>query len=161
MTTESHLDAISVRAIEALREHGLTQKGWRFDWDRAVRRFGSCKYETRRITLSRHLAALNTFAEAKDTILHEVAHALVGSGVGHGPRWVAQAKAIGCTGKRCYDSAVAEPPAKWRGTCPACGHEAKGNSRRRLACSKCCKRHNGGRFDARFALTWTPNDALE
>jgi predicted SprT family Zn-dependent metalloprotease len=155
MTTRRHLDAIADRAIEALHKFGLRSKGWTFEWDHAVRRFGSCRHDTRRLTISRHLAALNTLAEAENVILHEIAHALVGSGVGHGRRWVAQAQAIGCTGKRCYDSSVAQPPAKWLATCPACGACIKRNKRRRAACGACCRRHNGGRYDARFAWVWT------
>ena len=81
-----HLKSIEQRAEAALREHGLTQKGWTFRWDRAVRRFGICNYSKKRITVSRTLAALNDFAKSEDTVLHEIAHALVGRGVGHGPK---------------------------------------------------------------------------
>jgi SprT protein len=158
MTKRRHLEAIRRRAVEALREHGLTKQGWTFQWDHAVRRFGYCRFDTQRITISRHLAALNTLAEAENTILHEVAHALVGHGAGHGPRWVAQAQAIGCTGTRCYSVHVSEPPEKWIGTCPGCravvARKIRRPRSRRVACGRCCRQHAQGRFDARFALAW-------
>jgi hypothetical protein len=37
-------------------------------------------------------------SEILDTILHEIAHALVGHKEAHGPVWVAKAKEIGCSG---------------------------------------------------------------
>ena len=155
-TNKKHLDAIADRALQALKEHGLTQRpSWTFKWDHAVRRFGSCNFVKRCITVSKPLAALNSFAEAEDVILHEVAHALVGRGYGHGPRWVAQARAIGCNGQRCYDSSVARPTAKFIATCPACGKRFERNRRRRTACGPCCRQHNGGRYDSRFDWVWT------
>jgi hypothetical protein len=157
-----HLKSIEQRAEAALREHGLTQEGWTFRWDRAVRNFGCCRHHQRRITLSKILCALNAFAAAEETILHEIAHALAGPHAGHGPKWVAQAKAIGCDGKRCFSTPVATPPPKWVGRCPACGWSTRRNRRRpRGACLSCCRRHNGGFYDKRFKIVWTPNDALE
>ena len=46
--------------------------------------------------------------------------------------------------------------ARWRATCPSCG-ALTGRQRRptrRLACADCCRRHAGGRFDARYELAW-------
>lgn len=152
-----HLEAIEQLAKESLREHGLTQKGWAFQWDNSIRRFGLCRQRRRCITISKPLCALNTYAEAKDTILHEIAHALVGPGMGHGPTWVTQALAIGCNGKRCYDSSVVVlPPSKFIGTCPACSDYILRNRRNRNhACVLCCRKRNRGRWDARFILEWT------
>jgi hypothetical protein len=152
-----HLEAIERLARQSLHEHGLTQQGWTFEWDNAIRRFGYCRYSRLSITISKPLCALNTYAEAKDTILHEIAHALVGSGVGHGPTWVAQARAIGCNGQRCYNSyLVTRPPSKFIGTCPVCSGQIERNRRRRnLACLTCCRKRNRGQWDARFILEWT------
>ena len=151
----SHLASIARCATDALHANGLAQKNWIFEWDNAVRRFGHCRYMSRRITLSKPLCAINTFTKAKDTILHEIAHALVGRGIGHGPRWVTQAQALGCTGDRCYDSTVTEPPRKFVGTCPDCGMYMMRHRRKaRLACLSCCREHNNGQWDAQFMLTW-------
>jgi hypothetical protein len=53
--------------------------------DSAVRRFGTCRYSRKLITLSRQLIELNDQARVLDTILHEIAHALAGPKTGHGP----------------------------------------------------------------------------
>ena len=150
-----HLKAIEQRAKKELREYGLTKLGWTFRWDNATRRFGSCWYSKRVITLSKPLSALNSFAEAEDTILHEIAHALVGGGVGHGPKWVKKAQSIGCNGNRCYDRTVVVPPPKFVGTCPVCFKQSVANRRRVCACYACCRLHNGGKWTPKFSLRWT------
>src|SRR6476659_8376122 len=97
-------------ARQLLRQHGLHD--WRFELDHARRRFGRCDYTHRRITLSRPLTLLNPLEEVRDTLLHEIAHALT-PGAGHGPRWRAMCRQLGARPVRCYaDGAVVAPPLK-------------------------------------------------
>ena len=42
-----------------------------------------------------------TWSEIRDTLLHEIAHAIVGPGHGHDALWQTAARRIGCTEKRC------------------------------------------------------------
>ncbi len=88
-------------AVELMQQHGL--KNWRFEFDAAVRRFGCCDYADKKITLSRVLVKLNEEVRVKNTVLHEIAHALT-PGTHHGPAWVQMARAIGCDGRRCYET---------------------------------------------------------
>jgi predicted SprT family Zn-dependent metalloprotease len=85
----------------AFEEHGLGAKGWTFSWDRARLRFGACWPKRKRISLSRVLTELNDTDHVRDTILHEIAHALVferyGYLRGHGPEWQALALQLGAT----------------------------------------------------------------
>lgn len=114
------LSAIASEARELMNQHGLGH--WVFQWDRAVRRMGLCHYGKQTISLSAKLCARAPLAEVRDTILHEIAHALVGRGHGHNLVWRSKALAIGCNGNRCYDEATVEPvPGKWQATCPGCG----------------------------------------
>lgn len=133
-------------AISMMAEHGLdTPSGWTFAWDNARRRFGACSWTRKTISLSRHIVGLNDEHHVRQTVLHEIAHALAGTGEGHGPRWRRIAVSIGDDGSRCYDSnEVVTPAAGWIGTCPTCGREVKRHTRKRsLACGKCCAgRHN-------------------
>ena len=139
-------------AAELKRLHGL--KGWLFTFDGAVRRFGSCDYNTKTITLSRKLTRLNDEATVRNVVLHEIAHALAGPRAGHGPAWRAQAEGIGCDARRCCDEEVSFPPAKFKGTCPSCGTEALTFRRRASACLRCCKMHNRGRFSEEYLFRW-------
>jgi predicted SprT family Zn-dependent metalloprotease len=108
-------------ARELIAQHALI--GWRFEFDHARRRFGKCDYTNRRITLSRHLTFLNGMDEVRDTILHEIAHALC-PGDGHGPKWRATCVRIGARPKRCFTEAqVVTPPrrpARYQMGCPKC-----------------------------------------
>src|SRR5690242_11321616 len=75
------------RLAEQLMKTHNVSLAWSFRFDSAKVRFGKCDYRGREITLSRHLVELNDEAEVRDTILHEIAHALVRPNVGHGPAW--------------------------------------------------------------------------
>ncbi len=152
-------------AITLMEQHGLYgdaplgqySASWSFAWDNARRRFGVCNYRKRTIGLSRALVALNDAAQVRDTILHEIAHALAGPQAKHGYRWQAQARAIGAKPERCYTMAETEmPEAPYYLCCPngECGRRVPQyrKPKRLKACGVCCKRHAGGRFDRRFML---------
>lgn len=126
-------------AWDLMDDHGLN--AWSFGFDNAKRRCGRCSYTKRLITLSRHYVELNNEREVRDTILHEIAHALTGAGVGHGPRWRAMARKIGATPNRCADNTVSMPEAPWRVVCES-GHDLGGRHRRALkldmhVCGRC------------------------
>lgn len=97
--------------------------GWEFAFDEAKRRFGCCMWRSRTIGLSRHLVEMNDESEVRETILHEVAHALAPHGAGHNDEWKRIARSIGCTSNRCYGAHVKKPTAPLVATCPTCGEE--------------------------------------
>ena len=107
--------AVQALAHDLLHTHGLWEQGWRFAFDRAVRRAGACHYHRQRITLSRAFAQTLEEAEIRETLLHEIAHALVGPGQGHNARWKATAQAIGCRAERTHSYEFA--PAPWTLRC--------------------------------------------
>ncbi len=135
-------------ARELVREHGID--GWTVEFDRAKARAAACHFRDRRITLSRHLTALHSEDEVRDSILHEIAHALVGPRHGHDAVWRATALAIGSTGSRCVEGGPAVT-GNWWGTCPA-GHRTTRHRRpeRVMTCSRC-----SSKFDVRHLLAWT------
>lgn len=114
-------------AQHLLEKHGLWQQGWRFAWDRAKRRAGCCKYRKRLITLSQPYVELNTSSNPDDiidTILHEIAHALVGHGHGHDAVWQMKAEEIGARPVRCCDAAaIVLPRGEYVAKCGGCGKE--------------------------------------
>ena len=109
------LEAARTTARQLMDEYQLHT--WSFGFDNAKRRCGRCSYAKRLITLSRHYVELNDEREVRDTILHEIAHALTGAGVGHGPKWQATAREIGATPNRCADASVSMPRARWELVC--------------------------------------------
>jgi predicted SprT family Zn-dependent metalloprotease len=106
-------------ASALMARHGLDE--WRFGFDRARRRLGACHYAGRRITLSGPLVELNDRATVRDTVLHEIAHALT-PGAGHGPAWRAACRRVGARPTRCVpEHEVTLPPAPYALVCERCG----------------------------------------
>ena len=101
-----------------LAEHGLP--GWRFAFDHARARCGSCHYGKRRITLSRHFVPRNDETEVKDVILHEIAHALAGPRAAHGEAWRRIARQIGARPQASAPVSVDMPDPAWALVCAAC-----------------------------------------
>ena len=103
------LNVVRMLADKLLDEHGLIEKGWRFSFDRAKRRAGSCKFSKKEITIAKAYAEQQERMEIKNTILHEIAHALVGSQHGHSQTWRKKAKEIGCDASRCHHIVFSKP----------------------------------------------------
>lgn len=113
--------AVVVRLAEALLGEHLPGSGWTFAFDTAKRRAGACDFARKRITVSRYLAAVWDEEDLRQTLLHEIAHALAGHTAAHGPRWRTVAQGLGYTGDRLHHGPIAEERAAWVGTC-AGGH---------------------------------------
>lgn len=129
--------------------------GFTFKWDGSIRRFGCCYLTQKWISLSKKLTELNNEDQVKDTILHEIAHALEPHHH-HDYHWKMRAISIGCSGSRLYNSdEVVVPPQKYTGTCPHCGRVFYRNRQKLLACGKCCKKYNFNKFDDRFVIKWS------
>ena len=123
---------------------------WGLSFDHAKTRAGICRADRRQIGLSRVLTGLHGEPEVRDTVLHEIAHALVGVEHGHDAVWRAKARSIGCTGARCLPASADVPPGRWRGVCPA-GHETTRYRRpvRVVSCGICSRS-----FDSSALLRW-------
>jgi len=74
---------------------------WKFTWNDAKTTIGHCTHNDKTITLSETFTKHRTPGETLDTILHEIAHALVGPGKGHGDVWKAKAVEIGAKPTSC------------------------------------------------------------
>ncbi len=136
-------------ATELLEEHGLEH--WTIMFDSAKKRAGVCRFGPRVIGLSGPLTRLHTPEEVRQTVLHEIAHALVGPEHGHDAVWQAQARAIGGDARRCLPPDAPAVPAPWVGVCPA-GHRSSRHRRpeRVVSCVRCSPT-----FSIEHVLEWT------
>ncbi len=108
-------------ARQKMNEHGLAE--WKVKLDGGKRRAGLCSHTRKTIQLSRYFIENNPPDVVLDTILHEIAHALVGEGHGHDDVWKRKAAEIGAKPERCYREHVEMPKGNYRAKC-RCGYES-------------------------------------
>jgi hypothetical protein len=138
-------------ATRLLKKHKLA--GWKFSFDSAVRRYGCCNYSKKRITISKKLTAVREEVNVKNTILHEIAHALVGPGHKHNEVWRRMAIKIGCNGSvRGNDARL---PPRWIGLCPS-GHVSKywRKPTKNMSCGICYPKY----YNESFKIKITKNE---
>jgi predicted SprT family Zn-dependent metalloprotease len=93
---------------------------WSFTFNRSKRAMGYCRFGLRIIELSRHFVERNGLEVVRDTLLHEIAHALVGPGHGHDATWKQMCRLIGAKPER-LSFEVHMPEGRWQAICPGCG----------------------------------------
>ncbi len=137
-----------VMAQELLDLHRLVD--WRVEFDQAKTRAGVCRPHRKVIGLSAPLTRLHGADEVRDTVLHEIAHALVDPRHGHDSVWRAKAREIGCSATRCLPQDAPAVPGGWVGTCPA-GHSIHRHRRpeKPVSCAEC-----GQGFDRDHLFEW-------
>ena len=91
----ARLNGVAGMARRLMDEHGLI--GWTLAFVEAERRLGDCDFKGRVIRISRSHALEGSDEQIRDTVLHEIAHAIAGQEAGHGPMWKATARRIGAT----------------------------------------------------------------
>ena len=119
-------------AKDLMKHHGLDD--WTFQWNNTKRALGKCNGYRRVIYLSAIMTPLRPIERVKNTILHEIAHALVGVRHGHDYVWMMKALEIGCDGERVSNDNV-QVQAKYMVKCD-CGqvHRAHRKPKREHWC---------------------------
>ena len=134
----------------------------RVEWDpRLQTAAGRADYRQKLISLNPRLLQFPT--EIDRTLRHELAHILAQFRAGrrsilpHGVEWrhACRDLEIGDE-KRCHNLPfpVSERARRYLYRCPKCRRDFHRTRRirRAVACLDCCRKHNGGEFDARFRL---------
>jgi predicted SprT family Zn-dependent metalloprotease len=144
-------DAIQKFAQEKMNEYGL--KDWTFKWDNAKRRYGVCSAKKKTISISSGLASNNSIEQSKDTVLHEIAHALC-PGQKHNDVWKTQCVKIGAKPQRCYSSDVKPVDSKYELYCNKCKKSTPKFKKiqKTYSCRFCCKKYNNGKFSDKYIL---------
>ncbi len=113
------LAEVRVMAVDLMQQHKLLQAGWRFRFNKCATLIGRCRYRVMLIEYSVHFATNATYDQVRDTILHEIAHALCPK-AGHGPEWKAMAIRIGARPQRCKSVESTKTP-KYTARCAVHG----------------------------------------
>ena len=121
---------------------------------------GLASWRERRISLNPKLLEVSA-AEVQRTLRHELAHLLAHHRAGrhridaHGPEWREACRDLGIPNEtRCHELPFKRRRVerKFFYACPEC-HAVLARVRplnRRVACVKCCRKHNGGKYLERF-----------
>lgn len=111
-------------ALELMGTHGLIEAGWSFRFNRAKSYAGLTDLDRREISLSGSMVDAVSPSSVRETILHEIAHALVGDDewAEHGPLWRAKAIEIGATGE---EEEMEYIPRVFTSKCPTCGTQGE------------------------------------
>jgi predicted SprT family Zn-dependent metalloprotease len=107
-------------------------KDWRITLNDRKKSFGLCVYSKREIQLSKHLVVYMSEDAVKNTIIHEIAHALT-IGHGHDNVWRRRCIELGGNGNRVSGAenfengmtgqiAYLKSISKYTLTCPTCGN---------------------------------------
>jgi len=97
-----------VMALDLMRYHRLV--GWTFRFDRSLTRLGYTQHGPKIFSLGEYATSVNSEEQVLVTMLHEIAHILVGPHHGHDEVWRAKAIELGHSGKRCGTIAVKATP---------------------------------------------------
>lgn len=155
-------NAIEKFANDQLIQHGLYAKGWRFSWNRRKKSFGLCNEIKKVIQVSAYVAEKGESEEKlKDTVLHEIAHALVGNKHKHNHIWKAKARELGVRPTYGDYASYEETDYPWYRFCQSCrlsiGYYKKPTSKRRHSCPEC----HPGAFNEKYLLSVVPASKLE
>jgi len=103
-------DQVIEQATELMNYHGLD--GWTFKLERtrSTRRAGVCRYRDQIIGITEPYALTASPDDLKQTIIHEIAHALT-PGAHHGTKWKNKMIELGADPKRCHDCTWSSPVA--------------------------------------------------
>lgn len=90
-------------ALQLMLEHGLVQAGWTMQFNKGQGRYqhGWCYHNRRTLAFVKGYAERCDIPQARDIILHEIAHALCSPGEGHGVAWRNMCRRIGAVPNRC------------------------------------------------------------
>lgn len=158
--------------IKLMIQHGLTkEKCWKFEWMNSKDTAGLCCMIVKQsrfrikeylpggtIKLSKFITPIHSDDKVKDTILHEIAHALT-PGHNHDYVWQKKAIEIGCDGQRCFAmcddlNAARKEISKYSAKCDLCSNEFHmSRLPKRDKWCKCVKRTNGF-LNPAYKLIW-------
>jgi hypothetical protein len=105
---------------------------WRIRFNKQKKSFGLCDYDNKTIELSIHFIPYCTYGSIINTIIHEIAHALLPDH-NHDDVWKNKCIELGGDGKRCGNrkdfisaksrETIYQNISKYTLTCPKCGYK--------------------------------------
>ena len=169
MTPAARAEAMATILYQAralMNHHGL--HGWTLKISRGKTTAGHCFTAGKEIALSGVLLPMWPAADVRDTILHEIAHALTPKDPGHGPEWRRVCVAIGGSPARTFPAHLPTPKrAGVLRTCECVGRETLHARRKDDRCWMCNARYlwrkDGEPLTAAkpYSKRWSENETID
>lgn len=121
---------------------------WKLRFSNGKRYLGFCDCRKKTIYISKAYLFANPYSVLKDTLLHEISHALQYINHGktdHGRDWKRIARNVGCAPRRCASTDdIVVPRGKYVGICLSCGKVTHfyRKIRRKYSCRICSNRYD-------------------
>lgn len=133
-------------------------KVWLYNWkikvsEKQKRSLGLCDQTNKELRFSKFLIENETELEIKNTLIHEVAHAMVGNKEWHWRKWIEMAKFLWLKNPKTYNTSAKQPPWLYIMQCPNCKEEIsyfKKVKKTWKGCLNCCVKFNYWKFDKKF-----------
>lgn len=140
-------------AQEFVLKCGLTN--WTVKLNNAKRSLWLCDETKKELRFSKFFIENNSDIEIKETLIHEVAHALAWNDKKHWPKWIQMAKLLGLKNPEQFNRTAVQAEWKYLMICPWCDAKHyfyKKPKKNWKACYECCVKYNRWKFDKRFEL---------
>lgn len=134
------------RGKDMLFEHGL--HGWVVTTNRKRSCIAETYHSNRVISYSKYFLLQASEEQFVGITLHEIAHAILGPGVGHGDKFTDLCTRISPTPVYACE-AVDIPIRRYIMSCPSCGYSGNHNENKTLYCAKCFGNGDMVEFDVR------------
>jgi len=125
---------------------------YKLEWNNHKKTYGMCSYATKTIFLSRPLTELCDENTVRDTVMHEIAHAMHPK-AGHGMDWKIQMIRFGLPPNRlCKVDIDKSSISNWEATCRTCGKVVHMIRKPRIkrSCTPC----GDGKYNEKYLLTF-------
>lgn len=130
-------------AESLLEQHSLY--GWKVYWNEMRKCVAETNHEDKYIVFSKYFIMKASMDDMVGVTLHEIAHAILGHGYGHGDEFMELCKKISPNDKYAVPQAKFDI-SRYIFTCPRCGYSGSHNSSRDKMCGVCYEEGNGAVF---------------
>lgn len=144
MKEEEKLRIAVKRSAELLVANGLGD--WKLKLNNKRSALAETWHSDKSITISKHFIIISDEEQLEGVVYHEIAHALLGPGYGHGKEFVSMCTKISPNQKYARRG-VDVPIRKFIMTCPECGYSGTLNVNKELYCGVCAKENKMIKFE--------------